>query len=375
LTGPNLRASGVTWDLRKAQPYAVYEHFDFDIPVGRNGDCYDRYMVRVLEMYESVKLIRQALEKMPSGPVRVEDHKISPPPRMEMKRSMEALIHHFKLFTAEGRIRCLSDRRRHQQGVSLQDPGSGVCAFAGHRPDVEGTYAGRRGGQHRLHRYCVWRDRSMSDESPQSPSASESGPFVFSEENARQAQVFIARYPAGRQRSAILPLLDLVQRQEGWVSMAAMHAVAEMLDMAPMRVYEVATFYTMFQLKPIGRHHVQVCTNLPCMLRGSAEVVETCERALGIRFGETTPDGLFTLSESECLGACVNAPAAWIGEDYYEDLDPINTKALIEALRRGEVPKPGSQTGRQTSAPAGGPTTLTDGTARGLGPSTMKGDV
>jgi len=183
--------------------------------------------------------------------------------------------------------------------------------------------------------------------------------FSFTEESLARAKAFIAKYPAGRQRSAVMPILDVVQRQEGWVSLAAMNVVAEMLDLAPMRVYEVATFYTMFQLKPVGKYHLQICTNVPCMLRGSQEIVETAEQELGVHIGETTADGLFTLSEVECLGACVNAPVIWIGDDYYEDLGIESTKEIIRALKRGETPKPGSQTGRSGAAPAGGPTTLT----------------
>lgn len=196
--------------------------------------------------------------------------------------------------------------------------------------------------------------------------------FAFSADNLVKAKALIAKHPAGRQRSAVIPLLDLAQRQEGWVSLAAMNHLAEMLELAPIEVYEVATFYSMFKLKPVGRYHLQVCTNLPCMLRGSAEIVETCEKELGVGLGETTPDGLFTLSEVECLGACVNAPVIWIGDDYYEDLDIENTKALVRALKSGETPKPGSQKGRSGSAPEGGPTTLT---AVGGSLPTSRGDA
>ncbi len=183
--------------------------------------------------------------------------------------------------------------------------------------------------------------------------------FSFTEESLATAKAIIAKYPEGRQRSATMPLLDLVQRQEGWVSRAAMDVVAEMLDLAPIRVYEVATFYTMFNLKPVGKYHLQVCTNLPCMLRGSQEIVDACQQELGVGLGETTQDGAFTLSEVECLGACVNAPVIWIGDDYYEDLSVETTKDIIRALKRGETPKPGSQIGRTGSAPEGGPTSLT----------------
>ena len=184
--------------------------------------------------------------------------------------------------------------------------------------------------------------------------------FAFTAEYAEKAKAFIAKYPAGRQQSAVMPLLDLAQRQDGWVSRAAMEVIAEMLDMAPIRVEEVATFYTMYNRKPVGKFHVQICTNLPCMLRGSDDVVAAAKAALGVDFGDMTQDGLFTLSEVECLGACVNAPMMQINDDYYEDLDAESTKAVLEALKRGETPKPGPQNGRQFSCPAGGPSSLTE---------------
>ena len=130
--------------------------------------------------------------------------------------------------------------------------------------------------------------------------------------------------------------------------------------MPPIRVYEVATFYTMFHLRPVGKHLFQICTTTPCWLRGSEGVVAACERRLGIGIGETTPDGQFTLIEVECLGACVNAPVIQVNDDFYEDLDGKSAAALIDALARGEKPPIGSVTGRQGSAPAGGPNTLTE---------------
>ncbi len=183
--------------------------------------------------------------------------------------------------------------------------------------------------------------------------------FAFTPDNLGKARAFIARYPAGRQKSAVMPLLDLAQRQEGWVSVAAMDAVAAMLDMAPILVYEVASFYSMYNLKPVGKHHLQVCTNLPCRLRGSDELMATCRKELGIGPGETTVDGQFSLIEVECLAACVNAPVLMLGDDYYEDLAPDSLRKIIAGLRKGESPKPGSQIGRQGSAPVGGPKTLT----------------
>ena len=184
--------------------------------------------------------------------------------------------------------------------------------------------------------------------------------FAFTPEYLEKAKAFIAKYPKGRQQSAVMPLLDLAQRQDGWVSRAAMEVIADMLEMAPIRVEEVATFYTMYNRKPVGKFHVQVCTNLPCMLRGSDDVVAAAKAALGVEFGDMTKDGLFTLSEVECLGACVNAPMMQINDDYYEDLTAETTKAVLEAFKRGETPKPGPQNGRQFSCPAGGPTSLTE---------------
>jgi NADH-quinone oxidoreductase E subunit len=183
--------------------------------------------------------------------------------------------------------------------------------------------------------------------------------FVFTAENLATANKIIARYPQGRQQSAVMPLLDIAQRQnKGWLTREAMDYVAELLSMPPIRVYEVASFYTMYNLSPIGRYHVQVCTTTPCWLRDSGSIVEACKQTLGIGLGETTADGLFTLKEVECLGACVNAPMMQVNDDYYEDLDPQSTARILDALKRGETPKTGSQNGRKSSEPKPGLTTL-----------------
>lgn len=185
--------------------------------------------------------------------------------------------------------------------------------------------------------------------------------FNFTADNAEAAKAFIARYPEGRQKSAVMPILDLAQRQnDGWLSDDAIAYVAGLLDMPRIRVLEVASFYTMYHRKPVGKYVVGVCTTTPCWLRGSAEILDTCRSTLGIEVGETTEDGLFTLTEVECLGACCNAPMLQINDDYYEDLDSSSTKKIFEALCRGETPKTGSQTGRVTSEPASGLTTLKD---------------
>jgi NADH-quinone oxidoreductase E subunit len=185
--------------------------------------------------------------------------------------------------------------------------------------------------------------------------------FEFTPENLEKAKYHISKYPEGRQASAVLPLLDIAQRQhDNWLPKAAMDYVAAMLHMAPIRVYEVATFYTMFNLRPVGRWFLQVCKTTPCWLRGSDEVTAACRKETGIQgWGETSEDGVFTMTEVECLGACVNAPILQVDDDFYEDMDAQKVADLLAALRRGERPKPGSMAGRQTSAPEGGPTTLT----------------
>ena len=183
--------------------------------------------------------------------------------------------------------------------------------------------------------------------------------FEFTPALRTEADEIVARYPEGRRMSAVLPVLDLVQRRSGgWVTTEMVDAVAGYLDMAPIRVYEVATFYTMINLEPVGETVVEVCTTTPCWLRGCDGIVRACEEALGIGLGGTSADGRFTLREVECLGACVNAPVVRVNDDYYEDLDPDRARAVLAAVSRGVPPPPGPQTGRAASAPASGPTTL-----------------
>ncbi len=190
--------------------------------------------------------------------------------------------------------------------------------------------------------------------------------FAFDEISEAAIAAAIANYPVGKQASAVMPLLDIVQRQMGrvtgsaWVPREAMDEVARRLGIPAVRVYEVATFYFMFNTKPVGKYHVQVCTTTPCMLRGSDEIVSACQKISGIaRFGETSADGLFTLTEVECLGACVNAPMVQINDDYFEDLDAERVEALLKGLQAGgALPSPGSTAGRHNSEPASGRTTL-----------------
>jgi NADH dehydrogenase (ubiquinone) flavoprotein 2 len=231
-------------------------------------------------------------------------------------------------------------------------------------------------------------------------------PFKFTPQNEELIKEIIARYPPQYKKAAVMPLLDLGQRQHGFTSISVMNEVARLLEMPPMRVYEVATFYTMYNRNPVGKFHVQVCTTTPCMLCNSDSVMKACEEHLGIHPGQTTEDGLFTLAEVECLGACANAPMVQINDDYYEDLTYESTISLLSALKNAaektapkageiglggegpkgaltgddkgvksgkeiheqgdateaagvKVPTPGPLSGRKSCEPAGGLTTLT----------------
>lgn len=169
-------------------------------------------------------------------------------------------------------------------------------------------------------------------------------PFEWTPENLKRVESIKAQFPTEHQAAGILPVLDLAQRQNGnWLSLTAMNKVAETLNVTRIRVYEVATFYTMYNRDPIGKYHIQVCTTTPCMLRDAYPVLETIKTHLGIKVGETTKDGLFTLSDVECLGACANAPMMQINDDYYEDLEEQTTISILDALKRGERPKIGPQ--------------------------------
>jgi NADH-quinone oxidoreductase subunit E len=186
------------------------------------------------------------------------------------------------------------------------------------------------------------------------------GGFAWTAENAAKAAEIVKRYPEGRQRSAVMPLLDLAQRQvgaeeqtQGWLPLPVMEYVAQYLDMPVIRVVEVATFYFMYNIVPVGRFHVQVCGTTPCMLRGSDDIMSAC-KARGMKKGHTTADGMWTLTEVECMGNCATAPMVQINDDNYEDLTPERLNAVLDALARGETPKAGTQEpGRHTCEPAG----------------------
>lgn len=194
--------------------------------------------------------------------------------------------------------------------------------------------------------------------------------FAFTTANKKKIEKIIALYPKGRQKSAMMPLLDLAQRQVakegakadpvygGWIPKAAMDTIAEIIGVPPVKVYEVASFYSMYNLAPVGKYLVQVCGTTPCWLNGSDAITKSCKDKLKIGMNETTKDGKFTLMEVECLGACVNAPMVQINDDYYEDLTPETMQEVLDLLGEDMKPKIGSQKGRKASMAIGGPTTL-----------------
>jgi len=253
-TGPMLRGSGVEWDLRKKQPYAVYDKMEFDIPVGVNGDCYDRYLVRVEEFRQSNRIIRQCIAwlRQNPGPVITDNHKVAPPTRVEMKSNMEELIHHFKLFTegihvppgeayavveaSQGRVRHLHRLRRREQTLPHEDPCGGVSAPCRSERDGQGAHARRRGGAHRHARHRFRGDR----------------PVTLSAESLKKIDQAVAKYPPDQKQSAVMAALTVAQDEKGHLSTEVMNFVAAHLGMPPIAVYEVASFYTMYDLKPVG---------------------------------------------------------------------------------------------------------------------------
>ena len=208
-------------------------------------------------------------------------------------------------------------------------------------------------------------ERHLADDTPEL--RERWGAFVWTAQNAATAKEIVARYPEGRQRSAVMPFLDLAQRQvgaetqtQGWLPIPVIEFVARELDMPVIRVLEVATFYFMYNLAPVGRFHVQVCGTTPCMLRGSDDLLAACKKR-GMAKGHTTEDGLWTLTEVECMGNCASAPMVQINDDNYEDLTAERLDAIRDALAAGQQPKTGTQEpGRHTVEPLGGPSTLNE---------------
>ncbi|KAH8398815.1 hypothetical protein KR222_007965 [Zaprionus bogoriensis] len=182
--------------------------------------------------------------------------------------------------------------------------------------------------------------------------------FRFSEENMSRAGDLLGCYPEEERRGALLPLLDLAQRQYGWLPISAMATVAEMLKMETFEVWQVANFYSMFNLSPVGKFHLKVCSSTPCQLRGGDEILKTCEHVVGLKAGETSADMKFTLRSVCCMGACVNAPVMLVNDDIYEDLTVLDTEQILCALKEGVMLEAGPRDGRLASEPKGGATTL-----------------
>lgn len=209
------------------------------------------------------------------------------------------------------------------------------------------TAAALRGGEGQI---FVHRDSSGNN--PDTP-------FTFTPENLKRVDAILANYPEGHKAAALIPVLDLAQRQHRWLPISAMNSVAKLLGVSRMRVYEVATFYTMFNRNPVGKYHILVCTTTPCMLCGSNDVLKTISSKLGIKVGQSTEDGLFSLNEVECLGACVNAPMVQINDNYYEDLTNADMESILDQLKAGKEPKAGPYNGRFAAEPITGLTSLT----------------
>ncbi len=373
-SGVMVRGSGAAWDLRRAQPYECYSELEFDIPIGKNGDNYDRYCIRMEEMRQSIRIMKQCLDRLhaTSGPVVIDDHKISPPRRDEMKRSMESLIHHFKLYTEgfkvpPGEVYAAVEAPKGEFGVYLVADGTNkpykckirAPGFA-HLQAMDFLCRGHMladiSAISRFDRHCVRRGRPMSvrrlaEKQPES--------FAFSPGESRLGEGEDREISAGP--AAVGGDSDLWQAQAqcgGWLPKPAIEAVAELLGMAKIRVLEVATFYTMFNLSPVGKYHVQFCGTTPCLLRGADGLKKVLHDKIGAE-NEVTADGKFSWVEVECLGACVNAPMVQINADYYEDLTPESMTRILNDLAAGKTPKPGPQIDRMNSAPVGGPDTLT----------------
>ncbi|WP_424361923.1 NAD(P)H-dependent oxidoreductase subunit E [Methylocystis parvus] len=383
-SGVMVRGSGAAWDLRKAQPYECYEEMEFDIPVGKNGDCYDRAVIRMEEMRQSTYIMKQCVEKLlradGRGPVLTPNHKITQPSRDEMKRSMEALIQHFKLFTegfhvpagevyaaveapkGEFGVYLVSGRRR--QAVSLQDPRAGLRASSA-MDFICRPHARRRLGDPWFARYRLRGGRSLMSVRRL---AEQPTPELRFRNHARCPTVALPKTSlraspsrrktrrGSRSKSRNTPT-DARPRgrrcgreqNDYWLPQAAIEKVAELLGMPKIRVLEVATFYTMFNLEPVGKFISSSAARRPACCAAPTILIKVLERKVGPQ-RKVTADGLFSWLEVECLGACCNAPMVQINDDYYEDLTPENFEKLLDDLAAGRPVKTGSQKGRVVRA-------------------------
>ena len=331
-TGPMLRASGLPWDLRKSQPYEVYERMDFDIPVGRHGDCFDRYLVRMAEMRESLKIMAQCLEQMPAGPIKIAGPEDQPRPgAAELKRSMESLIHHFKLYTEgfhvpAGETYAAVEAPKGEFGVylvadgtnrplPLPHPGERLPASRGAREDVEGPHAARHPGDHRLDRHRVRGDRPVS-------AARRAGRLRLHarERGAGQGRDrALSAGPPGQRRARAADARAGAERR---LAAAAGARLRRRLSRRCRRSGSTRSPRST-TCSTRGRSAAPRSGSArprPAGCAARTRCVKACKDALGIGIGQSTADGRFFLREFECLGACANAPILWVDDDYYEDL-------------------------------------------------------
>ena len=347
-TGPVLRSTGVEWDLRRHQPYLRYADVEFDVIVGSYGDAFDRYAIRLNEVRESMRIVRQVLDRMPAGDYRIQDKKVTPPPRARIDESMEALIHHFKLFTEgfkvpAGETYVAIESPRGELGCYMVSDGSA-------RP-----YRMHIRAPSFVNIQCLphmMRDRLVADAVAVISSVDPvfSGTWTddgarseavagelsrLSDANVSVAKEIIGRYP--RPKSALIPLLHLAQEEHGWISEESMRHVAELLGLEPAEVYGTATFYEMFKFEPVGRYCINICTNISCQLLGAWELLEHAEEQLGIRAGSTTDDGVFTLEDVECIAACTEAPALQVNYRYRYRVTNDELDTLLDELSDGRL--------------------------------------
>ena len=337
VTGPMLRAAGIPLDVRKTEPYSSYEKFDFKVATRTENDVYARYRVRMEEMRQSARIIVQAMEGMPEGAFVADAPHVVLPDREKMKTQMEALIYHFKIVT-EGfrvpagrgvsgrRIAARRDRLLHRQRWNFEALPRAHAHAELREPDGAAS-AARRNADRRFHRlagqhgFRVGRYRPLMTFSPQ-----------LEERFAKM----LTRYPEGRTRSAVVPMLIYAQDEVGAVTKELIEEVARRCKVTPLQVDEVVGYYSMLHRKPQGKFHVQVCTNISCLLVGGEELYEHAKKKLGIGHKETTADGQFSLEEVECMGACSWAPAVEINYDFHHFVTPEKLDQLIDGLRKAQ---------------------------------------
>ena len=329
-TGPLLRSTGLARDLRKDTPYLAYAELDFEVPVGINGDNYDRYYVRMREIDESVHMMRQVATMLPQGPIVADDRRCSFPPKPLVYGEIESLINHFKLVmdgpkVPAGEIYFAHESPNGELGFYLVSDGSrqavqGARARAELRPhgrrkqDARRIPVGRRRADVRLDQHDRRGVRSMKHLIP-------------------EFEKMKARFPAGFESSLVLPCLRRIQEDRGYVADSDIEELTAYLKVPRIQIEEVLGYYTQFRRQPVGRVHIEVCRNVSCSMRGAERLLEHLENKLGVAPGETTTDGRFTLSTCECLGSCGTAPVVVVNDAYHENATAAQLDALIDGSK------------------------------------------